>query len=374
MSKRKENITSKLDRRTFLTGVAGAGLAMGAFEITMPGVALAGDYPKKPITVVVMYAAGGGTDTIMRALGAEMAKSKGWRVNVINKPGAVGGVATKYVAGQASDGHTILGGANYNKFVRVMGHSDLAPWKHWTFFQAAAGIASWSVRPDSPFKTFQDVVDAAKKNPGKVSISTSGTGSIWHECALIVSDAAGIQLKYVPYKGGKPATLAGLQGEVDVAGGGVHEHIELIRAGKLRNLQQTGPENIEVPGRGTMLSIGNIIPKLKPALPVGPTYNFIMRRDTPIEVLKEVKAAFLAAQKAPSFQAIVKKKYFLNDVRTGGAADRRATELETIAAATFYKYRSQIGAPVKTAAELGLPKPEDFAEWWPPKGYKPQDI
>ena len=99
-----------------------------------------------------------------------------------------------------------------------------------------------------------------------------------------------------------------------------------------------------------------------------------MRRETPIEVLKEVKAAFLAAQKTASFQAIVKKKYFLNDVRTGAAADRRATELETIAAATFYKYRSQIGAPVKTAAELGLPKPEDFAEWWPPKGYKPQDI
>ena len=321
-----------------------------------------------------MYAAGGGTDTIMRALGAEMAKAKGWSVNVINKPGAVGGVATKFVAGQASDGYTILGGANYNKFVRVMGHSDLVPWENWTFFQAASSIASWSVRPDSPFKSFQDVVDAAKKNPGKVSISTSGTGSIWHELALIVSDAAGIQLKFVPYKGGKPATLAGLQGEVDIAGGGVHEHIELLRAGKLKNLQQTGPENIEIPGRDTLLSIGNIIPKLKPVLPVGATYNFIMRRDTPVEVLKKVKEAFLEAQKAPSFQEIVKSKFFLNDVRTGEAADRRAAELETIAAATFYKYRNQIGAPVKTAAELGLPKPEDFDKWWPPKGYKPLDI
>ena len=103
MAKRREKITQKLDRRTFLTGVAGAGLAMGAFEITMPGSALAAGYPKKPITVVVMYSAGGGTDTIMRALGAEMAKAKGWRVNVINKPGAVGGVATKSNADHLKD-------------------------------------------------------------------------------------------------------------------------------------------------------------------------------------------------------------------------------------------------------------------------------
>ncbi len=373
MSTNDNSSSSRLDRRNFIAGAAGVA-AVGAFEITIPGSAFAADYPKKPITVVVMYAAGGGTDTIMRAIANEMAKAKGWRINVINKPGAVGGVATKYVSEKPSDGYTVLGGANYNKFVRVMGHNDLVPWENWTFFQAASSLASWSVRPDSPFKSFADVVAAAKKNPGKVSISTSGTGSIWHELALIVGDAAGIKLKYVPYKGGKPATLAGLQGEVDIAGGGVHEHIELLRAGKLRNLQQTGPQDIDVPGYGKMLSIGSIIPKLKPILPVGGTYNFIMRRDTPIEVLKEIKGAFLEALKAPSFQGIVKKKYFLNDVRTGEAADRRAAELEALAAATFYKYRDQIGAPVKTAAELGLPSPDEFDKWWPPKGYKPQDI
>ena len=373
MSKDNKTKFSQLDRRHFLAGAAGVA-ATGAFEIIIPGSALAAGYGKKPITVVVMYGAGGGTDTIMRAIAKEMAKAKGWRVNVINKPGAVGGIATKFVAEKAADGYTILGGANYNKFVRVMGHNDQVPWENWTFFQAAASLASWSVRPDSPFKTFQDVVAAAKKDPGKVSISTSGTGGLWHELALIVGDAAGIKLKYVPYKGGKAATLAGLQGETDIAGGGVHEHIELLRAGKLRNLQQTGPDDIDVPGYGKMPSIGSLVPKLKPVLPVGGTYNFIVRRDTPLDVLKEIKSAFLEAIKGDSFQAIVKKKYFLNDVRTGEAADRRAAELEAITAATFYNYRDQIGAPVKTAKELGLPSPEDFDKWWPPKGYKPLDI
>ena len=357
-----------VNRRTFLGGAATA-----ALSITLPaGGAFAAGYPERPVTVVVMYGAGGGTDTIMRKLAEEMAKAKGWKINVINKPGAVGGVATKYVHSQAADGYTVLGGANYNKFVRVMGHVDLVPWDEWVFFQAANAIASWSVRPDSPFKTFGDVVAAAKANPGKVSISTSGTGGLWHELALIVGSFAGINLKYVPYKGGKAATLAGLQGEVDIGGGGVHEHIDLIRAGKLRNLQQTGSEDITLENGTVLPSIGGLVPDIKPFLPIGGTYNFIMRRDTPTEVLDEVKAAFVAAANSDGFQDMIKKKFFQSDIRFGEAADKRAAQLEVITVDTFNKFSDQIGAKVKSAADLGLPSPADFDSWWPPKDYKPR--
>jgi len=363
-------VAMAMKRRTFLAGTAAS---MAAMAITIPaGRALAAGYPERPITVVVMYAAGGGTDTVMRKLADEMAKAKNWKINVINKPGAVGGVATHYVFGKAPDGYTILGGANYNKFVRVMGHVDMVPWEEWVFFQAANSLASWSVRIDSPFKTFDDVVVAAKANPGKVTISTSGTGGVWHELALIVGSFAGIDLKYVPYKGGKPATLAGLQGEVDIAGGGVHEHVDLIRAGKLRNLQQAGTEDITLDNGTVMPTVGRFVPAIKPFLPVGGTYNFIMRRDTPIDVLAMVQEAFVAAAKSDGFQELVKKKFFQTDIRTGEAADKRAAQLETITADTFNKFADQIGAKVKTAEELGLPKPADFETWWPPKGYKPR--
>ncbi len=359
-----------MKRRTFLTGTAAS---MAAMAITIPaGGALAAGYPERPITLVVMYAAGGGTDVIMRKLADEMAKAKNWTINVINKPGAVGGVATQYVFGQAADGYTVLGGANYNKFVRVMGHVDMVPWEEWVFFHAANSLASWSVPIDSPFKTFDDVVAAAKANPGKVTISTSGTGGIWHELALIVGSFAGIDLKYVPYKGGKPATLAGLQGEVDIAGGGVHEHIDLIRAGKLRNLQQAGAEDITLDNGTVLPSVGGLVPAIKPFLPVGGTYNFIMRRDTPTDVLTMVQEAFVAAAKSDGFQEMVKKKFFQTDIRIGEAADKRAAQLETITVDTFNKFADQIGAKVKTAEELGLPKPADFETWWPPEGYKPR--
>lgn len=369
---RKKTGKNGLDRRQFVAGTA-ASMAMLEFVI-LPGNARAAKWPAKPITVVVMYKAGGGTDTVMRLIANEMAASRGWTINVINKPGAVGAVATKYVASKASDGYTVLGAANYNRFVRVMGHTDMVPWENWVFFTAANSLASWSVRADSPFKTFDDVIKQAKANPGKVSISTSGTGGLWHELALIVADAAGIKLKFVPYKGGKPATLAGLQGETDIAGGGVHEHIELIRAGKLRNLHQTSAEDLKVEGVGTLRSIGNILPNIKPILPIGGIYNFVMKRDTPPEVLKEVKAAFTEAVNSDAFKAVAKKKYFQIKPLFGADADRRAAQLETVTVATFNKYSDQIGATVKSSKDLGLPTPEEFDKWWPPKGYKAPSV
>lgn len=365
----KKGKSATLNRRSFLA-YSGAGLA--AMQITIPGSALAAGYPDRPITVVVMYGAGGGTDTIMRKIAEEMAAAKGWQVNVINKPGAVGGIATQYVAGQSSDGFTILGGANYNKFVRVMGHIDAnqVPWNEWAFFQAANAIAAWSVPIDSPFQTFDDVVAAAKANPGKVSISTSGTGGLWHELALIVGSFAGIELKYIPYKGGKAATLAGLQGEVDIAGGGVHEHVDLVRAGELRNLQQTGAEDIVLKDGTVMPTVANFLPDIKSFLPIGGTYNFIVKRDTDPAVMSEIKEAFVAAAQSDGFKEMMDKKFFQLDIRTGEAADKRAAQLETVTVDTFNKFKDQIAGDVKTADELGLPSPADFDSWWPPEGYK----
>jgi tripartite-type tricarboxylate transporter receptor subunit TctC len=362
--------TTGLGRRKFVIAAGAAGFVATAPNIITSSRALAAGWPERPITVVVMYGAGGGTDTIIRTLAAEMAKSTGWEINVINKPGAVGGVATRFVLNKPDDGYWWLGAANYNKFVRIMGHSDSKAWEDWQYFQAANSIASWSVRTDSPYRTFEDVIAAAKANPGKISISTSGTGGLWQELALIVSEAAGVKLKFVPYKGGKAATLAGLQGEVDIAGGGVHEHIEFIKAGQLRNLQQTGREDLVVPDVGTLRSIGNMLPALKGMLPLSGIYNIALKRGTSLEILEKIKPAFVGAVNSDAFQAIAKKKYFDVDIRTGEAADRRAAQVESITAKTFWDTQDQIGKTVKSPSELGLPDPAGFDSWWPPQGYK----
>jgi len=359
-----------LSRRGFLATTAAT-----AIQFTIPSAAFAqANYPARPITLVVMYAAGGGTDTIMRKLAEEMAKAQGWKINVINKPGAVGGVATQFVDAAKSDGYTLLGGANYNRFVRVLGHAEFTPWKDWIPMKAANALASWSVRKDSPFQSFDDVIQAAKEKPGSVSISTSGTGGVWHELALIVANLAGVELKYVPYKGGKPATLAGLQGETDIAGGGVHEHIELIRAGELRNLCQTSSEDIVLDDGTTLPSIANILPESKKILPVGATYNFMVKRNLPPEILQTLADGFRAAASSDAFLELMKSKHFQSDIKVGEAADREGALMESVTVDIFNRFQDQIGAEVKSAAELGLPAPEDFDSWWPPEGYAPPPI
>ena len=338
--------------------------------VIAPGIACA-QWPERPINLVVMYAAGGGTDIVLRALAAEMSAATGWRINVQNRPGAAGALATRYALNRPSDGYTLLGASSFNKYARIGGGGDSRSWTDWYYLQAAAALGSWAVRPDSPFKTFADVVAAAKSNPGQLTISTSGAGGQWHELAAVVAQSAGIDLKYVPYGSGQQATLAGLNGEVDIAGGGVHEHIQFVDTGQLISLQQSGLTEIRTASGKVMPTLGSVLPGVSEQLPPNGTYNLGIRRDTPYEIIRQVEAAFSAAVRSDAFQEMVERRHFVADLMVGDAADRRAAELETISAATF----SRLNIPgARSAAELGLPDPENFDQWWPPPDYQPLSL
>jgi tripartite-type tricarboxylate transporter receptor subunit TctC len=191
---------------------------------------------------------------------------------------------------------------------------------------------------------------------------------------MLVADRIGIKVKFVPYKGGKPATLAGLQGETMIAGGGVHEHIELLRAGKLRNLFHCGSSDIKLKDGKVLTSIGTLVPATKVFLPAGGTYNLMLRRGAPANVQKEVTEAFTKAIHSDAFKKVAESKFFEIQVLTGEAADKKAAMLEAQTADLFNRYQEQIGAKVKTSKELGLPDPKDFDKWWPPQGYKPVGV
>ncbi len=127
-----------------------------------------------------------------------------------------------------------------------------------------------------------------------------------------------------------------------------------------------------MPGHGTLTSVGKLVPGIKPILPVGGNYNIALRRETSLDILNDIKKAFIAATESEAFKAICKRKFFEIDVRWGEAADRRAAQLESITAATFVRVQKYIGKKVRGPEELGLPQPAEFEQWWPPKGYKPR--
>jgi tripartite-type tricarboxylate transporter receptor subunit TctC len=323
--------------------------------------------PERPIQVVIQFAAGGGTDTVIRTLLKEIEPILGQSINATNMTGALGSIATQHVLSQPADGYTWLGAGGFLDYPRIRGMDATITWKDFQFFQAASSIASWSTHPDSQFKTFQDVVDFAKANPGKLRVSTDGIGGLWHEAMALVSSRAGFDFTNVPYDGGAPATLAALQKEVDVAGSGLHEQIQFVRSGQLRHLATFTKEPVDI-GGGVMLEpVTKYVPGAADNAPFGADYNFAVRRETPPVILQTIAAALAQAVESESFKNMMTERFMQPVVLTGEAIDKKAARLETARAALF----AELGLAEKTAEELGLPKPSDFDSWWPPEGYQP---
>ena len=364
----KDAIT-KFGRREFLmySGAAGvAGSLLGSFTARQ---ALAADMwkPKRPIQAVIQFGAGGGTDTVTRTLLKAMEPILGQRISAINMTGALGSIATKHVAGKPADGHTWLGAGGFLDYPRIQGIDNHLSWKDFQFFQSATSLASWATHPDSSFKTFQDVIDYAKANPGKLRVSTDGVGGLWHEAIAIVAFMAGFKFTNVPFDGGAPATLAALQKEVDIAGSGLHEQIQFVKSGKLRHLATFTAKPVKVDAKTSLEPISKYVPSAGASAPFGGMYNIGLRRNTPTHILKTIESAVAQAVASDSFQKMLKDRFMQETVVSGEAIDKKAALLETQRASLF----NQLGLAKKTAQDLGLPKPNDFDKWWPPQGYKP---
>ncbi len=326
--------------------------------------------PNHSIRLFIQFAAGGGTDVNLRTLAKGMEEALGQQIVCTNMTGGLGAIAANFVYEQPPDGYTLLGGSDFSRYLRIMDLNKTAAWRDWQYFQSASSLASWSVVPDSPIKSFQDLIRVAKEKPETLRVSTDGKGGLWAEAMNIVADAAGFTFKNIAYDGGAPATLAALQKEVDVAGSGLHEQIEFIKAGKLRNLAVFSDADIEVPGVGVLKAIVAFVPGTKSYAPFGGMYNLALKRDTPKPVLMTIKKAFLHAVDTPAYQDMLSKRFMKKVVVVGTEADKKGARLECGSAWLYEK----LGIGKVSPEKLGLPKLADFDKWWPPKDYKPSVI
>lgn len=198
-------------RQLLLATLAGSGLAL-------PGMAAAEAFPARPITIIVPFSAGGGVDVMARLLADKLRGSLGQPVVVENKPGASGMLGALAVARSPADGHTLLLGSAgetaihplvYRSRMQYTPERDLAP------VTAIVHVPNVLVAaPDTPFQTFAEMLDYARRNPGKLSYATSGVGNPQHLNGELLEKMAGIHMVHVPYRG-----AAGQL--VDVAGGAV---------------------------------------------------------------------------------------------------------------------------------------------------------
>ncbi len=352
-----------IDRREFAKLLGASGVA-AAFPLQSAFAA----WPSRPITMVVATAQGGGVDGVARTLEPLLEPRLGnATINVVNKTGATGSIAGEFVWGKPPDGHWWFCSGGFNRGLRALGLMDQIGWKDWQYCGADVSIMSLSVPPDSPFNSLEDLIKNAKDNPGKLRMSGNGLGGTWHLAASLVMNVSGTNFRFVPYKGGKPATTAALKREVDVACSGLHEQLDSIKAGQLKNLAIAVDEEMNIQGQA-LKPITDAIPGLKGKTPIGGGMSMAMRRDTDPGILKTVSTNWRGAVDSKEFHAIDMKKPRFPDPKVGADADRRAALWETVAANLL----AEVGKAKKTPQELGLPSIAEFDNWWPPKGYQPR--
>lgn len=220
------------------------------------------EYPRRPISLVTPYAAGGSSDLAARSLAASAPAFLGQPVIVINKGGAGGVLGTTYVSRSRPDGYTMLmGRIGSNCLVPALNETIAYAWDDFTFI----GLVELNpfvfvVRADSPYKTLDELVQAIKANPGTITYSTSGPQSLLALGTQMLLDQAGLEADAtvgIPYKGGGNAATALLGGHVHFLGVNLGPVLDQIRAGKLRALAITTKERFaELPDVPTVRECG----------------------------------------------------------------------------------------------------------------------
>ncbi len=185
--------------------------------VWLSSAAVAADFPAKPITLIVPFGAGGGTDITTRTLAGPMAEALGVEVIVKNTAGAGGTIGAAETARAKADGYTIgmmpVGPMTTQPHLRQLPYG---PDSFDYICQAYSAPSSLVVRKDSPFNSLQDMLDYAKANPGKLNYGVQAVGSIPHVAGLGLASASGVEFTFIPYKGSAPTFKAMLDGSVDM--------------------------------------------------------------------------------------------------------------------------------------------------------------
>ena len=271
-----------------------------AIALAFPLAAFGQAFPSKPMRIVVPFTPAGAVDIATRATANEMTKILGHPVAVENKPGAGGNLGVLDVARSAPDGYSMvmstsgiqaINPALYAKMPLDV-NKELAP---------VAPIVSLSnvlvVHPSVPAKTVKEVIDLAKKGPGKWTYASSGNGTSIHMSGAMFTQFTGTDIVHIPYKGSAPAVTDLLAGQTQMMFDNIPSSLPHIKSGKLIALATTGAKrDPTLPDLPTMAEAG------VKGYESGVWFGIMVPAGTPKDVIAKLNAAAVQATKAPEFQ------------------------------------------------------------------------
>ncbi|NUN60687.1 MAG: tripartite tricarboxylate transporter substrate binding protein [Burkholderiaceae bacterium] len=274
---------TRTTRRAVLSAIALAAAA------TLPLGAVAQNYPTKPITIVVPFAAGGTTDILARLVGQHLSTELGQPVVVENKAGAGGNIGAAFAAKAAADGHTLFMGTVGTHAINASLYKKLPydPIKDFAPLTRVAMVPNLLVaHPSQPFKTVQEMIAYAKANPGKINFGSPGNGASPHLSGELFKSLTKVDMVHVPYKGSAPAVSDLLGGQISIMFDNLPSVIPHVRSGKLRAIAiSTAKRSADLPDVPTISEAG------VPGYEATSWFGMFAPAATPKPVLDKISAA-----------------------------------------------------------------------------------
>ena len=271
-----------IPRRLFLRLAAGA-----AALPAMPHIAGAQAYPQRPVRLIVPFASGGASDILARLIGQWLSERLGQPFVIEMRPGAGGNVGTEAVVNAPPDGHTLLMVNAAPSAINATLYDKLS----FNFLRDMAPVGGvvrtpliLQVNPSFAPKTVPELIAYAKANPGKVNMASAGNGTPPHVAGELFKMMAGVDIVHVPYRGGGPALVDLLGGQVQMFFGVLTSSIEYIRAGKLRPLAVTTATRVET--LPDVPTVGDFLPGYE----ASDWYGICAPRGTPVEIINRLNA------------------------------------------------------------------------------------
>lgn len=258
--------------------------------------AAAQSYPQRPLRFVVPFAPGGGADLLARLVGAKVGERLGQQVVIDNRTGAGGNIAAEVVARSAADGHTLLQANVAHAISASLYHKlnyDLAK-----DFLAVTQLASTpfilAVHPAVPAGSVKELIALAKSQPGQLNYGSSGNGGPSHLGTELFKSVAGVDLRHVPYKGGAPAAIDLIAGQIQVMFNTPPVILPHARAGRMKALAVASSRRIPVaPDMPTLAEAG------LPGVEITTWYGVMVPAATPASIVSKLHEIFVAALNAP---------------------------------------------------------------------------
>lgn len=275
-----------------------AAAALLALGTALPAVAQAPfPEPGRPLTVIVPYPPGGGSDVTARALGPELERALGVPIVVVNRAGAGSQIGMAELARARPDGYTIAYGLWPSTFTLYLDPSRRAPFNRDSFVPLALHVidpGTILVPANSPIRSFADLVAAARARPGVVSMADPGILGWEHISSIQLQQALGIEFNQVHFQGAAPAITTLIAGQVDVMMSSSSTAVTQSRSGLVRVIGLLSPQpNDFLPGVPTLASLGT-------PLSAGSARGFVAPAGTPEPIVRRLAAALETAITSPA--------------------------------------------------------------------------